>query len=438
MFINKLLKGMAALVAVLVIASCNKEPDLIGLDLLPAGDRLNMSDTVTSNIIAYSVREDALSTKNLSSNLLGYLNDPVFGPVKASFYTQYRLPLSNISFGENPVADSIVFTLVYSGVYGDSLAQHTVKVFELDESLGDVSDTLQYYSTSTKQVLPTPIGEATFVPNLIKADSVDGKFVKPHLRVTLTQEFANKILSSGPDTLSSNKFFSAIFKGLFIDVAPVTSGSPGSILHFDMLHEMSRVALYYHNNKDTTSIKFPINSSCMRFNNYNHYGFASAAPELLQQFAGDTAIMHQQVFLQSMGGSKVKLKIPFLDDFPQNDKKIAVNEALLIFTDSEPENIFKAPGQLSLRAMSDTGTYMVLPDELLGSNYFGGRYVGKKEYKFRITKYVQDRMMYPDLPDNGLMLLIPGGALTANRLILNGPGHPTDRMKLVIYYTIIE
>ena len=426
---------MAALVAVLVIASCNKEPDLIGLDLLPGGDRLNMSDTIISNIIAYSVREDSLSTVDLSSNLMGYLNDPVFGSVKASFYTQYRLPSNNFSFGANAVADSIVFTLVYNGIYGDSLTQHTVQVFELAEI---IKDSTSYYSSSTLPVLPTPIGEATFVPNLKEADSVDGKYVKPHLRVTLTQEFANKLLSADVETtLSSNKFFAEVFKGLFIDVAPVAPGSPGSILHFDILDEMSRVALYYHNDKDTTSIKFLINSSCHRFNNYNHYDFTAAAPELLQQFAGDTTTIHQQVYLQSMAGSKVKLKIPWLENIPQN-AKIAVNEALLIFTDSESEGMFKSPGQLSLRGLSDKGSYLVLPDEKIGAAYFGGRYVNKKEYQFRITKYVQDRMKYPDLPDNGLMLIIPGGALTASRLILNGPGHPTDGMKLVIYYTLIE
>lgn len=429
---------MAALVAVAVLASCNKEPDLIGLDLLPEGDRLNMSTFETSNIIAYSVREDSLRTDNLASSLLGYMNDPIFGPVKASFYTQYRLPTNNFSFGDNPVADSMVLTMVYNGVYGDSLTQHTVQVYELDKMM-DVEK--EYYSNSLIPYLPTPIGEATFVPNFKTADTVNNLAVRPHLRVTLTQEFANKLLSAPDTTLSSNKYFAEVFKGLFIDAAPVASGGPGSIIHFDMMNEMSRVKLYYHNDKDTTSITFLINSSSARFNNYNHYGFTSAAPELMQQFAGDTNTTHQQVFLQSMAGSKVKLKVPWLENILENipeNASIAINEALLIFTDNEPGGIFKAPGQVALRALSDKGAYVNMPDGDIGPGYFGGRYINKKEYQFRITKYVQDRMRYPDLPDNGLMLLIPGGSLTANRLILNGPGHPEDPMKLVIYYTIIE
>lgn len=429
---------MTVLVAVLVIASCNKEPDLIGLDLLPEGDRLNMSFIDTSSIIAYSVREDSLITKNLSSNLLGYLNDPVFGPVKASFYTEYRLQATNNSFGENPVADSIVLTLVYDGVYGDSLTQHTVQVFELADTLINNAKH-SYYAYSSEPVLPTPIGEATFIPNLKEADSVDGKYVKPHLRITLTQEFANRILNASEEALSANKFFKHVFKGLYIDAAPVSPGSPGSILYFNLLDEMSRISLYYHNDKGASSIKFLINSTCINYNNYNHYNYASAAPELLQQFAGIADPAHSQVFIQSMGGSKVKIEIPWLKNIPKN-ANIAVNEAVLIFTDSEPGGVFKAPKQLFIRALKDDGNYSFLPDESdgFGPQYLDGRYSNKHQYQFRVSKYVQDRMRYPDKPDNGLILVIPGGSLTANRLILNGPGHATDRMKLVIYYTLIE
>ncbi len=434
MFINKLLKGLTALVAVVLIVSCNKEPDLIGLDLLPEGDRLNMSFTDTSTIIAFSVREDSLRTDELSNNLLGYLNDPIFGSVQASIYSQYRLPTNNITFGDNPVADSIVFTMVYNGIYGDSLTQHTVRVYELNDSI-NIDST--YFSHSTVPYLPEQIGEATFVPNLREADSIDGAYVKPHLRITLTPEFANKLMASTAETLSSNSYFLEAFKGLYFTTDAVSAGNPGSIIYFDMLDEMSRITLHYHNDKDTTSVKFLINSSCARFNNYNHFGYSSASPELLQQFAGDTTSGGNRVFMQSMAGSKVKFWIPYLKEIPKN-AKIAVNEALLIFTNDEPESIFAPPSLLGIRALSNSGTYLVLPDETIGTAYFGGRYINKKEYQFRITKYVQDRIMYPDAPDNGLMLITSGGSLTANRLVLNGPTHPTDRMKLVIYYTLIE
>jgi hypothetical protein len=141
--------------------------------------------------------------------------------------------------------------------------------------------------------------------------------------------------------------------------------------------------------------------------------------------------------MQAMAGSKVKLRIPYLGNISQN-AQIAVNEAILVLTNNEPESVFAAPALLAIRALSDSSTYLILPDETIGSAYLGGSYINNKEYRFRITKYVQDRITYPDVEDNGLMLITSGGSLSANRLVLNGPDNPSDRMKLVIYYTLIE
>lgn len=431
---NKLFHLLAAFVAVLIFASCNKEPNLIGLDLLPEGDRLNMSFIDTSTIIAYTVREDSLRTDELSTNLLGYLNDPVFGNVLASIYTQYNLPTNNVSFGVNPVADSVVLSLVYNGVYGDSLSQHTVRVFELADTM---SLAASYYSNSTIASMPNQIGEATFVPNFKTADSVNGEARPPHLRITLSQEFSNRLISADSATLSSNSFFTEVFKGLFITADPVTSNSSGAILYFNLLDNISKITVHYHNDSDTSSISLPINANCGRFNTYNHYQYNGASPELLQQFAGDTASGNNRVFMQAMAGAKVKLRMPYLKNIPEN-ARIAVNEAILIITDDEPDNVFAPPVQLAMRALDDTGAYLVLPDETIGSVYFGGRYVNKKEYRFRLTKYVQDRMSNPDTKDNGLMMVIAGSSLSGNRVVLKGPANTTGRMKLLIYYTLIE
>jgi hypothetical protein len=431
---NKLFHLLAAFVAVLIFASCNKEPNLIGLDLLPEGDRLNMSFIDTSTIIAYTVKEDSLRTDELSTNLLGYINDPVFGKTLASIYTHFNLPTNNVSFGVNPVADSVVLSLVYNGIFGDSLSQHTVRVYELADTM---SLKAAYYSNSTKATIPNQIGVATFVPNLLTADSVNGVKVPPHLRITLSQEFSNRLITADSATLSSNSFFTEVFKGLYITADPVTSNGTGAILYFNLLDEMSKISVHYHNDKDTATISLPINSNCARFNKYIHYYYIGAASDLLQQFAGDTTSGNDRVFMQAMAGAKVKLRMPYLKNIPEN-ARIAVNEAILIITDDEPGSVFAPPTQLAMRALDSTGAYIVLPDETIGSSYFGGRYVNKKEYRFRLTKYVQDRMSNPDAKDNGLMLLIAGSSLSGNRVVLKGPANTTGRMKLVIYYTLIE
>ncbi|HOI86538.1 MAG TPA: DUF4270 domain-containing protein [Lentimicrobium sp.] len=431
---SSLSRLFAALMIAALITACKKEPDLIGLDLLPEGDYLGMSFTDTTTIIAYTLAEDSLPSDELSTSILGYMNDPVFGRTMASFYTEYRLPANNVSFGANAVADSVVLTLVYSGVYGDSLSQHTIKVYELSDTLGFDKT---YYSNSEVAYNPIPIGQVTFVPNLKAADSVDGKYMPPHLRITLSQQYASKLMNASDSTLSSNAYFREVFKGLYIAPEPVTTTPSGALLYFDLLHDNSRINVYYRNSNDTTSIALPINSACARFNNYTHFGHEGASPLMLQQFAGDTAAGDQQVFLQSMAGTKVKLRFPYLKNIPEK-ANIAVNEAILVLTNDDAESALKPPSQLALRALSDTGTYKMMYDESIGTAYFGGRYVNNGEYRFRVSKYVQDMMRNPETRDNGLMLLISGSSLKGDRVVLSGPGGTASRMKLIIYYTLIE
>jgi len=425
---------MMVSLATLIMSSCKKEPDLIGLDLLPPGERLNLGFIDTLSINAYTLREDSLRTDELSVNLLGSISDPVFGTTTASIYTQYILTKNNLTFGENAVADSMVLTLVYSGVYGDSLELKTIRVFEMADTIKADS---AYYSTRTIPTLPEMIGEATFVPNLKEADSVGGFYYPPHLRIMLSQDFANKMITADTNDLANNENFRKAFKGLFITSANATTPGTGSILYLNLLDAVSRVKLYYHNSLDTTSITFAIGSTSARFNHYEHFDYNGADPMLLQQFNGDTAVGQQRLFVQAMGGAKIKLRIPYLKALAEN-KKIAINEALLIVKSDDTTGAYKMPPVLAIRKITETGEYEGLPDEIEGSYFVDGAVNGNTEYRFRITQYLQQRFKNPAEPDYGLMLVGSGSSIMSNRAVLKGPGNSTGAMKLLIYYTLVD
>lgn len=424
------------LIAVLGIAaiSCNKEPDLIGLDLLPPGERLNIDFTDTSTLVAYTMKEDSLRTDELSVNLLGSISDPVFGTTTASIYTQYRLSKNNVTFGENAVADSMVLTLTYTGVYSDSLASKTIRVYETAESIDyDTS----YYSDRKIRLLRRVIGEATFVPNLKEADSVDGNYMPPHMRIMLSQAFADKIISADTSILADNESFQDAFKGLYITSEDATAPGTGSILYLNLLDAVSRLKLYYHNDTDTTSIDFPIGSLSARFNHFDHSEYTGADPALLQQFNGDTLPGNQRVFVQAMAGAKVKLRIPYLKALAAN-KRIAVNEAILIVSVEDTSGIYVVPGQLALKKITETGTLTSLPDEDEGTSFLDGKSSSGKEYRFRVTRYIQSRLLNPEEPDFGLMMFAYGSSLSSNRVTLIGPGATDRKMRLLIYYTLVD
>lgn len=410
----------------LLAASCNKEPDFIGLDLLPEGDRLNMSYIDTLDIEAYTIREDSLRTDGLAVNLIGYINDPTFGQVNASFYTQYRLASFGNKFIPTSVADSMVLYLVYAGLYGDSLSTQHLKVYELNEKL---EADKAYYSGNSKTIAPSPIGEVTFVPSFVP----DTVTKTARLRISLSNEFMLKFLAATDSTYTSNTKFLEVFKGLYLEADPSATTGTGSVVSFNLLHAESKLQLFFHNDTVKSQINFVINSDAIRFNHYEH-DYSAAAGMLVDQLQGNTLAGEERLYIQAMAGTKVNLRIPYIQNIPGKEK-MAINEALLVLTNADPLSAFLPPPQLAIRLYNDTGSYVILPEESINAFYFGGQYRKDGEYHFRITKYVQDRMMHPEKPDYGMVLLAAGSALIGNRVVLYGPGSETSALKLKIYYS---
>lgn len=425
---TNLLKYLALTILIASIWSCAKEPDSLGLDLIPAGDLLQHEFTDTTSIFAYTVREDSLNTRNLASNLLGSIADPQFGTTTASIYTQYRMPKPNIHFGKDPIADSITLTLFYKGVYGDSLASQNILVYELSDSL-NTNDSVKYYSTSTVGYHPEPIGQATFVPNF-KYDSL--KFIK----ITLSAEFANKLIQA--DTLSrkENKYFVKTFKGLYLTTPDATTPGSGSIIYYDLLNEDSKLTLHYRNTDsvtnvpDTLKMDFLINMNSVRFNHYEHYDYQGADELLLEQFIGNTEAGSQKLYIQAMAGAKIKITMPYIQNMV-NNRRIAINEALLVLESADTTSPYPLPELIGMHQLKADSTYD-------GSQFIEGYAINNKEYRFRITRYVQNRLLNPEEPDYGLMLAVGGSALNASRAVLNGTGAEQGQLRLLVYYTLLD
>lgn len=426
-----------------LIWSCKKEPDLLGLDLIPEGDLLNHEYFDTVTIQALTIREDSLMTKNLSTFLLGSINDSVFGTTTASIYTQFRLPTINVSFGKDPVVDSIFLSLPYKGIYGDKLSVQHVRIYELNDSIlsTTLSNSNPYYQSSTLPVGSELIGEATFVPNVVDSAYIDTVQAVPLMKVPLSMDFANRLISAKPDTLSVNSKFRKIFKGLYITVDNASTPGTGAIMYLNPTSEYSRIYMYYRYTntssvRDTTRFEFLINANCERFNNFEHNGYQGADPNLLSQFGGNTSSTGNQLFLQGTGGAKIKFSFPYLKNL--SSKKMVIHEAALMLESADTSSAHPAPSLLAVRSLKENGKYSFLIDESVeGSSYLGG-YLSKNQYKFRITRYIQDRLLNPDKEDNGLMLIVAGASLVGNRAVIKGPDAGAGRMRLLIYYTPVK
>ncbi len=428
-----------------LFASCTKEITPIGLNLLSAEDMLKMGYTDTATIVAYSVSEDSVYTQELSSNYVGYafigsMNDPIFGQTNATYYTQIRTTTARVRFGTDPVFDSAYLMLPMQGLsFGDTLTNMTYKVYELSENL---IDSIHAYSNSTIDYNTNDLlGQITIQPRPHDSTYYNGKKRAPMLRIPISNKFGNKILSiSDTNTLNSASEFVKYFKGICIVAEPQNTPGSGSIIATKVAVDESRLIMYYHNSIDTLTYSFVINADCSRFNGYTHDNYNGAIPQLKQQLAGDTLLGKEFLFLQGMGGVKVKIKFPYLKDWFASEK-IVINDAQLILTNASTSKVFKNPPSLSLRAVGETGSTSPFPiiDEDDAQGYFDGVYNSStRTYRFNLKRYLQQVMTGVIDNRNGLYLIIPSASYTGTRLVLHGTDSPESDIKLYLRYTRLK
>lgn len=424
----------------LVVFSCSKELTPIGIGLVNEVDLLSMGYTDTVKLVAYTIPDDSVYTRNLNVNnvhyiQLGSMNDPIFGTTTSNLYSQLFLTSSRTRFGSSPVFDSAFLYLNYKGSYGDTLSNMTLNVYNLTES---IVDSLTSHSYNTISYDPDPIGEVTFQPRPHDSAYYAGSKQAPTLRIRINRKFGNAILGiSDTNALNTNAGFVKAFKGICIIADPQKTPGKGSILTFQMPTDYIPLTMHYHNSPDTAkTYDFAISSGCSRFQNYNHNGYADAIPALRQQLAGDTSLGQQFLFAQGLAGTKIMIQIPYLDKWSNKDK-IVINDAQLIIGNSSVSSMFPNPSYLTLNGVGENGS--TSPSSIIDANetsgYFDGTYnAANNLYRFRITRYVQQIILGKER-NNGMHLIIPSSALYGARLVLNGKSSPQSDLKLYLRYT---
>lgn len=418
--------------------ACQHGTSPIGLGLI---DEVGTEFNDTTTIVAYSFLEDSILTTKLSANIVGSLHDPVFGDSKAAIYTQYALSGSSVNFGTNPVVDSVVLTLQLSSYYGDTNSRVGIRVYRLTE---DISPDEKYYHFNTLRHDATPLNYSltgyTIQPgtNVV----VDTNSYKPHLRIRLSQAFGQYLLNNQSQMLSSSSF-QQFFKGLCIEAISHT-GSTGYMLITNMTSALSCISLYYHNESGAHyKYDFACNSDCARFTHFSHNYQNSSNSDFIQQVLnGQQAIGEEILFVQATGGVKTRLTFPYLQQaFSSLNNRVVINKAELVIADVSPDEQYLIhPTSLSIQGINtNTGNIMYLPDDeyYTSSAYFGGTYdAQKREYRFRITKYVQNLILQNADLSNSINLVVKGSGVRANRLMFGGTQLTNDkRLRLELSYT---
>lgn len=408
--------------SVLLVSSCNKKPEQIGLELLESEQKFVGTDTAFI-VSAYSTVEDSVITDETSLNLLGSMITNTFGKTTTSFYTQIRLSTVSPDFGDNPVADSAVLTLVYNGYYGNILTQQHLTVYKVTEDF--YLDSSYYSNSYIEYDSLQELSDFYYVPNPenIIVDSVE---VPGRLRIPLNDYFSGPMLDpDNYENFTDKDKFVDFFKGLYIksEIQSSWTGSVGAILYFDLLDANSNVQLYYHNDSvDSLSYTFNINLNSARVGRFIH-DYSMSKDETFKQMIinGDTSLGSEKLYLQSLGGVKTLLSFPGLSDWVQSDI-VTVNEAKLILPVVSSVEDYGVPGSLVLFNFNENGELTPPLDWHEGEAYFGGKYFEDiNAYQYRLTYHIQS--LLNGEPDNGMVLFSNGKSINADGVELSG----TDR-----------
>lgn len=427
-------------VALIAFASCKKLPD-IGSSLQPSSSFIKVAFSGEHDIVAETERIDSLSTKAASLSLVGDLNDPFFGNSNLSFYTQIGLTSNSTKWGEGATTDSIVLQIVYSGYYGDTLSQLTLKVNEVAESMS--GDSMTYYS-NTSFALGEELANYTFSPRPRTFSNIDDdSLFTAVIRIPIANTLGERFISN-ESQFTSNKTFMNYFNGLNVSCEP--ANGTGVICYFNLLNTKSYLRIYYHNNHDTTFYDFNVSDKYIRFNHFDHDYASAQAP-----IAFDDTASNEYLYVQSTAGVRTRLVFPNLAQWAEDmNTNVLINEAKLIMNGANgvingvnnDTAMFSQPAQLIVVKAKEDGSYSILPDQMVGTKYYNGMYDAKTDQVwFRISEYVQDLVLAgPDAENYGLFLYTYAGSNNAKRWILHGPGSQdtTNRIKLEIIYSQID
>jgi hypothetical protein len=428
--------GIVFVVCMLFFTDCKKDTGNIGLDIQPDDELLNTDYFDTTTVTAHAAIHDSILTSNVSVNMLGYLDDPVFGKTWAGIYTQCRLSAPSVDFGENPSADSIVLTLVYAGYYGDTTNTFKLNVYELSE---DMNKSERYFTNSSlsKGNLLTENSNLYISPRpTTRQDSASDAC---YLSIRLKKELADRFISqSGGSVYANNASFLSYFKGLYLEAE--TGSGNGCLVSLNMTHALSKLTVYYHNNSENSlKYSFVLNDSTAHFGDFRH-DYTSAEQNLREQLNGNNTSANEILYAQAGAGIKTVLHFPNLKEMFRNQKVVIHRASLIISLKDNAQRDYLPPTALHLTyTYTETGAGMWLPDYVY--DYFGG----KKEYEkyiFNITQYIQGLIdgRWDDYPLN-LMVNPPGTYFSRLTMYGTQPLSSTDfdkRIRLKINYTVVK
>lgn len=303
-----------------VFFACTKITNTdIGSGLIPPVDGVNTKDTVL-NIITKNKAFDTVSVGFSDDHVLGFINDPVFGKTTASINFQVEPPSAPLTFGvskDSLMFDSVVLSLHYTGVWGDSMSHLTLHVFEMDPENKFTVDSSYNNTISFEKGTELTEGFKSDV-NIITLNDPDtlatyNEDATNQLRIRLNAAFGEKLLTQfdATNAYQNDSTFNTYFRGFIVE--PEQQGN--ALIKINLSDTSTRLSLYYHyintsGTLDTAVRRFSptaLNSATSNTIIRNYQG--SSIPNYIPS---NTNAQDSLIYIQTSPGTFATLNIPGL------------------------------------------------------------------------------------------------------------------------------
>lgn len=412
---------------IISLTACKKERNLVGKDALSAESIMRSEGIDTFKIHTYTVEEDTVISMDPEFNLIGSMNDEVFGTVEASFYTQLTLSGFSPDFGDltTITIDSAVMALEYGGYYGN-LNEQLFEVYEITDDLSrDSSYTRKsIIPTAAQNLVPTGNSEGLITLNAEKPAIVGNDTLSPQLRIPLDLTFAKNLLSIAETSVNDESFLQT-FKGLYFKVNNgVFSPGEGAIVYLATTKPTSKLTVYYTSNGEQESFDFIVTGNAVDFNHV----VTDYSTTRVQQVIDHPEMGDIEYYAQAFS-TRGKVEFSTIDSLPKN---IIVHSATLEL----PVNYYQGSNfypstEVTVSAQlfdNDNNKYVVATVPFDKT---------KKSYVIDLRTYIQN-IVKGEIKNNGIFISPRKYNTTAERLIFNGVKSTNKKQpKLSIIYTLL-
>ncbi|RLD26207.1 MAG: DUF4270 domain-containing protein [Bacteroidetes bacterium] len=364
--------------------ACDKDFSSLDSDVINPDNAANFSTGFDEySVITYNKNTGPVQTNGLSSNLLGYYFDPVFGTSISNFVSQMSPTTFNPTFGENVVLDSVVLTIPYfsrlietdedgnttyelDSIFGDTPIKLSIyknnyflRDFDPDSEFNDPQKyfsngstfsegELLYedlsFSPSEEQIVLTVIDTSTNEPVVTNR-------LAPAIRVKLNNPndtFWQDLIfnKEGEPELSNINNFADYFRGLYFKVEATAVN--GTLMMLDFTSTSTHLTLFFtsdivnsDSDSDTETIEnegtFVLNFTGNKVNIFNNNfitipdGDSINGDEKLYLKGGEGSMAIVNLFNGDDEGNSIEFE-QFKNDYKENNiQKKLINEAYLEF-----------------------------------------------------------------------------------------------------------